>query len=69
MNLADGQSDEEILSSYYGPKNIRKGENREHDFSPKDERMIKSSSSNSEDKARCYVETIKLQVVSLIVFS
>ncbi|XP_043815112.1 uncharacterized protein LOC110621295 isoform X3 [Manihot esculenta] len=61
MNLADGQSDEEILSSYYGPKNIRKGENREHDFSPKDERMIKSSSSNSEDKARCYVETIKLQ--------
>ncbi|KAF2289376.1 hypothetical protein GH714_035497 [Hevea brasiliensis] len=60
MKLAAVQSDE-ILSSYYGPKNTRKGESREHGFNPKGSRMIKISSSKSADEGRCYVEMTKLQ--------
>ncbi|XP_021677506.2 uncharacterized protein LOC110662729 isoform X4 [Hevea brasiliensis] len=60
MKLAAGQSDE-ILSSYYGPKNTRKGESREHGFNPKGSRIIKISSSKSADEGRCYVEMTKLQ--------
>ncbi|XP_058003260.1 uncharacterized protein LOC110662729 isoform X3 [Hevea brasiliensis] len=66
MKLAAGQSDE-ILSSYYGPKNTRKGESREHGFNPKGSRIIKISSSKSADEGRCYVEMTKLQFAGTVV--